>query len=334
MLTREEYNGMLDEHNEVKFLAGGLRSHNGWEQLVFLPTVEEALCFGAYHVSQGHVGSTIETIVLGFSPNEMNLAYNLGQRKVSHFQRAQSIQFLQIHNPFRYKLSDMERDNVRVMSLDFCPADKFQVYTWNNGWMWYFGHPVHARTMLEQQLADPEYIHTTLLTMCLQHLGQYGTTMMEETTQRLINNFRATMGLDTMFVDRDPEAQRGHDNHKAWIMKNQHKGDDKEEIEDKMDDDNDDGDNDDAMGEGKKRKFQQWLTMMSTMKFIKVTMMEKSAVLTTRPTTTQYCTTSRQWRLLISQCRDGLQCMETFVQLDSTISWTNKSLAAALQWCL
>ena len=77
-----------------------------------------------------------------------------------------------------------------------------------------------------------------------------------------------------MFVDRDPEAQRGHDNHKAWIMKNQHKGDDKEEIEDKMDDDNDDGDNDDAMGEGKKRKFQQWLTMMSTMKFIKVTMME------------------------------------------------------------
>lgn len=257
MLTREEYNGMLDENNEVKFLAGGLRSHNGWEQLVFLPTVEEALCFGAYHVSQGHVGSTIETIVLGFSPNEMNLAYNLGQRKVSHFQRAQSIQFLQIHNPFRYKLSDMERDNVRVMSLDFCPADKFQVYTWNNGWMWYFGHPVHARTMLEQQLADPEYIHTTLLTMCLQHLGQYGTTMMEETTQRLINNFRATMGLDTMFVDRDPEAQRGHDNHKAWIMKNQHKGDDKEEIEDKMDDDNDDGDNDDAMGEGKKRKFQQ-----------------------------------------------------------------------------
>ena len=255
MLTREEYNSIFDDDNVPKFLPGGLREQCGWEQLVFLPTMEEALCLGAYHVSQGHVKATVETIVIVFCPEAMNLAYNVGQRKTSHFQRAQSIQFLQVHSPFRYKLSTMERNNLRVVSLDFNPADKFVVYSWNNGWMWYFGHPVHMKTMLQEQLQDEQYIHTTLMTMCLQHLGQLGKTMMATDCQTMINAFRATVGLDTSYVDREPESQRGHPNHKKWIMQNQFNDGDK--IEDKVDNAFGDDDNDGAMGAPKKRKMEQ-----------------------------------------------------------------------------
>ena len=122
------------------------------------------------------------------------------------------------------------------------------------------------KTMLEEQLEDEQCVHTTLMTMCLQHLGQLGATMMATDCQTMINAFRATMGLDTTYVDREPEAQRGHPGHKDWIMKNQYniEGDndndknDKEEIGDKANndlEDENDNDEDDAMdGTMKKRK--------------------------------------------------------------------------------
>lgn len=91
--------------------------------------IEEALSFGAYHVSQGHVKATIEAIIVAFCPGAINLAYNVGQKKVNRFQRAQSVEFLQVLSPFKYKLSKMEQNNLRVMSLDFNPADKFLTYS-------------------------------------------------------------------------------------------------------------------------------------------------------------------------------------------------------------
>ena len=178
--------------------------------MVFLPTVEEAVCFAAYHMSQKHMPATMETMVIGFEPQATNLAYNVGQKKVNHFQRGQSVQFLQVLSPCRYKLSNMEKDNLRVMSLDYNPADKFVTYSWNNGWVWFYGHAVHLQTMLQEQLKDEQYIHTTLMTQCLQHLGQYGTTMLAPDCQTMINSFRATMA----YVAREPEEQRGHPNHK------------------------------------------------------------------------------------------------------------------------
>ena len=75
---------------------------------MFLPTVEEAVCCAAYHVSQKHMPATIENVIIGFEPEAFNLAYNLGQ-KANHFQRGQSVQFLQVLSPFRYKLSNKGR---------------------------------------------------------------------------------------------------------------------------------------------------------------------------------------------------------------------------------
>ena len=99
----------------------------------------------------------------------------------------------------------MEKDNLRVMSVDCNPADKFVTYSWNNGWVWFYGHAVHLPTMLQEQLKDEQYAHTTLMTQCLQHLGQYGTTMLAADCQTMINAFRATLGLT--------QSQRGHPDH-------------------------------------------------------------------------------------------------------------------------
>ena len=105
VVTTDEYNTMVED-GVPQFFHGGLRSQGGWQQLVFLPSVEEALCFSAYHMSEKHLPCTMETMVIGFHPQEVNLSYNVGQRKVSHFQRGHSIQFLQILAPHKYVLSD------------------------------------------------------------------------------------------------------------------------------------------------------------------------------------------------------------------------------------
>ena len=101
-------------------------------------------------------------------------------------------------HPSGTNLSKMEKDNLRVMSVDCNPADKFVTYSWNNGWVWFYGHAVHLPTMLQEQLKDEQYAHTTLMTQCLQHLGQYGTTMLAADCQTMINAFRATLGLNTI----------------------------------------------------------------------------------------------------------------------------------------
>ena len=72
-----------------------------------------------------------------FSPQEVNVSYNVGQRKVNHFQRGHSIQFLQILAPHKYVLSNLEKDNLRVMGLDFNPTMKFDTYCWGNDFVWY-----------------------------------------------------------------------------------------------------------------------------------------------------------------------------------------------------
>ena len=38
---------------------------------MFLPTVEEAVNFAAYHVSQKHMPATIENVIIGFEPEDI-----------------------------------------------------------------------------------------------------------------------------------------------------------------------------------------------------------------------------------------------------------------------
>ena len=257
MLTKDEYNSILDENSMVTKLPGTLREDKGWAQLIFVPTTEEALTMGAYHTSQGHIPAVENNIILAFNPDPMNLAYHNGQKKTNHFQRGQSIQFLQVLAPCNYLLSNYEKDNMRVM---YNPAQKFEAYSWNSGWIWYYGHTVHLQTMLQEQLKDEQFVHTTLMSQCLQHVGQFGTTMLSTECQTMVNGFRAQMGLDTIYVDREPESQRGHPSHKAWIMKNQ--ANNEIEIEDaKEDDDDDDNDEHGNKMDNKKRKMSTWLTI-------------------------------------------------------------------------
>ena len=254
VVTTDEYNGMAQDGVPQCF-DGGLRQQGGWHQLVFLPSVEEALCFSAYHMSEKHLACSMEIMVVGFCPQEVNLSYNVGQRKVNHFQRGHSIQFLQILAPHKYVLSNMEKDNLCVMSLDFNPTMKFDTYCWDNDFVWYFGHAVHIKSLLLQwkDFSDDEknnFVHNTILCMCLDHLGLEGTSFLSMEVQEMIQQFRIYNRLNTNYVDRQLESQRGHKGHKQWILDTQVK-----EGEANDDDNGNDGDNndDDAMG-GQKRK--------------------------------------------------------------------------------
>jgi len=255
VMTKEEYNRIVVD-GIPQFFPGNLRKKCGWEQLVFLPSVEEAVCFAAYHMSQRHMSATMETMVIGFEPQAVVLAYNVGQQKVNHFQRGQSVQFLQVLSPHKYKLSNMEKDNLRVMSMDYNPANKFVTYNWNNDFLWYYGHTLHITTLLKQWVTynDEEkhnYVHNTIMCMCLDHLGLEGTSYLTMEAQDLVQQFRIHNRLDTIFVDRPLQAQRGHEDHKKWI-------EDNSILKDKMDEDDkdkiEDNDVDDTMEGTQKRK--------------------------------------------------------------------------------
>ena len=85
--------------------------------------------------------------------------------------------------------------------------------------------------------------------MCLDHLGLEGTSYLSMEVQEMVQQFRIYNRLNTNYVERQLESQRGHRDHKQWILDTQVK------IEEINEDGNGDGDNDDnAMGGSKKRK--------------------------------------------------------------------------------
>ena len=59
--------------------------------------------------------------------------------------------------------------------------------------------------------------------MCLDHLGLEGTSFLSMEVQELIQQFRIYNRLNTNFVDRQLESQRGHRGHKQWILDTQGK---------------------------------------------------------------------------------------------------------------
>ena len=90
------------------------------------------------------------------------------------------------------------------------------------------------------------YVHNTIMCMCLDHLGLEGTSHLRMEAQGLIQQFRIYNQLDTTFVDRPLQAQRGHQDHKKWI-------EDNSILKDKKDDD-DDKDEDVEMDNDEKNK--------------------------------------------------------------------------------
>ena len=60
-------------------------------------------------------------------------------KKASTFQRGYSVQVLQIHSPFNYKLVEQETSNIRILHMKCNASTKFQNYKWSNGWIWLYG---------------------------------------------------------------------------------------------------------------------------------------------------------------------------------------------------
>ena len=222
MVTKDEYNSMLDSNNVISEFPGTMRDHNGWQQLIFVPTVEEAITMAAFHMSERHMPFSDNNIIMAFCPESFNLAYHHGQKRVNNFQRGQSVQFLQVLSPHSYKMSQVEMDNLLIKEVEYNPCKKFSQYTWRTGWTWFFGHPLHVTTLLGQWKdldSDKKnsYIHHALICMALQHLGLEATSHLPLETQDLVQQFRIFNRLEVQFVDRPIVGQRGHIGHRQWI---------------------------------------------------------------------------------------------------------------------
>ena len=214
LLTKEEYNKITNNgEDKVTYIPGNLRLNNGWEQLVLLPTTEEAIQFAAYHQSQGHIPCTDKNVILSMKPSPNNLVNHNAMRKTTHFQRGHSVQYLQIHSNNKYKMDEQEKLSTRVLELNYNPSRKFDKYCWNNGWLWIYGHAIHI-SMAQCGDNSP---HRTILTQALEHLGQEGMLHFTPEQQAMLTMVRVKANMDSVFVNRPLEAQRRHPLHSKWI---------------------------------------------------------------------------------------------------------------------
>ena len=254
--TMREYKKLAGDNVVPKQLKGDLRKVNGWEQTVLLPTSAEAINWLAYHNSQQHSQPDNDMVLVA-------LKTTCRQKLVSFCQRAHSIQAMQLHRS-GYNLDEMELKDLRVLQLTFNAANKFLVYKWSNDFTWYYGHPIHVTTMLRQWAALNNDEKDSFVHMSLEHLGLEGTAQLTREAQELIQQFRTHNRLDTSFVERPLQSQRGHNDHKNWIEDNsiwKDNGDGAEQGEDKKIDDKNDKDEDDKMEGSKKRRIEGWLTI-------------------------------------------------------------------------
>eukprot|EP00438_Fugacium_kawagutii_P028998 Skav221416 [mRNA] locus=scaffold355:227353:228306:+ [translate_table: standard] len=218
MVTKEEYDKIVDkETGTINKIPGGLRSDNGWEQLVFLPSTEEAAQWLAYHMSQFHVKCSTDNVLLAMKPSANNLTFHNATKRTNHFQRGQSVLYLQVHAPYSYKMTEEEQSTLRVMTMAYNPLQKLKSYVWTRGWMWIFGHAMHVATMARCPETKP---HMTILSQALTHLGQEGTTFFNAEVQATITQLRSSMGMGSTMVQRPIDAQRGHPGHADWVATN------------------------------------------------------------------------------------------------------------------
>ena len=66
-MTMLEYKTLVNDNGAIEKLPGGIRAQNGWEQLILLPTSEEAVQWLAYHQSMGHTMACDQTVVMAVS---------------------------------------------------------------------------------------------------------------------------------------------------------------------------------------------------------------------------------------------------------------------------
>ena len=214
-VTMAEYGTMVNEDGKIDKLPGSIRKVGGWEQYIMVPTSEEAIQWLAYHQSQGHTMSNKETVLIAISFEEHNLIHHQSQKMVASFQRGYSVQILQIHAPYDYQLTNKEMNKMRVMHLQYNAIDKFDRYNWENGWIWLYGHTIHVKSMLTLTESSP---HHTIFKMALAHHGQFGQSQLPSDVQLAVGVYKADKKIDTFHVTIPKRHQRGHPEHKAYIL--------------------------------------------------------------------------------------------------------------------
>lgn len=57
MVTKDEYNSMLDSNKVIDNLPGTMTDNNRCQQLICVPNTEEVITMAAFHMSEGHIYS-------------------------------------------------------------------------------------------------------------------------------------------------------------------------------------------------------------------------------------------------------------------------------------
>ena len=105
----------------------------------------------------GHTMTSEDTIVLAIAFDAHNMVHHMSQKKLSSFQRGYSVQVLQVHAPHNYRFTEAEKNDLRAVHLNYNAANKFDKYSWSNGWIWNYGHTMHVRSMLTISEDSPHH---------------------------------------------------------------------------------------------------------------------------------------------------------------------------------
>ena len=155
-----------------------------------------------------------DTIVLAIAFDAHNMVHHMSQKKLSSFQRGYSVQVLQVHAPHNYRFTEAEKNDLRAVHLNYNAANKFDKYSWSNGWIWNYGHTMHVRSMLTISEDSP---HHTIFGMALAHLGQFGQSQLPPDVQLALGVYKADKKIDPYHVTIPKRHQRGHPEHSSYI---------------------------------------------------------------------------------------------------------------------
>ena len=243
VVTTDEYNGMAQDGVPQCF-DGGLRQQGGWHQLVlfaqcggglvFLSLPHERETFGLLNGNHGGgiLPTRSEFVLQCWTTqseplstwSQYTIPPDLGARTSTSF-------------------PTWKRTILRVMSLDFNPNNEVRYILLGTMTLcgildmqsisraFYYNGRISVTT--KRTISSTTQSYACAWT----HLGLEGTSFLSMEVQEMIQQFRIYNRLNTNYVDRQLESQRGHKGHKQWILDTQVK-----EGEANDDDNGNDGD--------------------------------------------------------------------------------------------
>eukprot|EP00438_Fugacium_kawagutii_P032021 Skav203158 [mRNA] locus=scaffold371:59488:60363:+ [translate_table: standard] len=216
-LTMAEYVSMQDNDGKLTTFVGSLRAEQGWHQLIFHPTTQDALNDMAFHLSRGHVTMEPDNgiVLVALTMDTFNAASHVSQRSINFYQRGYHLQYMQVLSDCTYTMSRHEKDNVLICQVkQWNPTDLFSRWTWTKGYVWILSSVFNVEEILKTIPTSP--VHTGFQQAMLQ-LGVQGTNELPQNLQGALAAYKAQHNFSEGRSTSHGRATMGHPDHKAWI---------------------------------------------------------------------------------------------------------------------